>query len=111
MKYSRWIALLLLVVFSSGHCFAEDKNAALLQKADKGEILAQYTLYENYSRGDGIRRDNEIASNWLLKIVGSDNCLSYYCVEALVQLGGLYEEGRGVKQDYGEAASLSKLSG
>lgn len=71
-----------------------------LERAEKGEAVAQTLLGVLLSRGLGVKQDVEAAADWFtLAGEGGD-------AEALYALGQLHLDGRGVAEDSAKAADL-----
>lgn len=71
-----------------------------LERAEKGDSVAQTLLGVLLSRGLGVKEDLKAAADWYgLAAESGDG-------EALYELGRLALEGRGVEQDFGRAADL-----
>lgn len=71
----------------------------LLQKAQNGDAMAQYSLAHCYESGSGIKYDPDKAIEWYTQ--AADNG----CVYAFEKLGNLYLCGIHVEQDYHKALS------
>ncbi|HEY5715449.1 MAG TPA: tetratricopeptide repeat protein [Psychromonas sp.] len=73
-------------------------NASTLQKAEQGEVDAQYQLGEMYYSGTGVAQDYKAAAKWYQKAAQQGN------TKAQFQLGEMYYSGTGVTQNYEAAA-------
>ena len=69
----------------------------LRQRADQGNVKAQYDLGVLYFKGQGVTQDYREAVRWFRKAADQGYA------DAQTNLGVMYRDGRGVTQDYGEA--------
>ena len=76
---------------------ASGYSAELVEKAEGGDVNAQYNLAHCYWLGDGVAQDVEEAVKWLRKGAEQGHA------ESQQQLGHCYYDGKGVTQDYTEA--------
>lgn len=76
-------------------CEMADKK--LCDKAERGDVDAQYNLGVMYIRGGGVRQDIGQAKLWFEKAANQG------LAGAQALLGVMYEDGEGVDQDYGKA--------
>lgn len=70
-----------------------DTPEELVQKAQKGDPEAQYTLGRMYERGQGVARDDRQAAAWFGKAAERGFAPAQHA------LGGIYVSGRGVPRD------------
>lgn len=74
-----------------------DHIDSLKHSADKGEVKAQCQLGDMYSKGNGVRHDDEQAVKWYRKAAEQGSATGQF------NLGLMVAEGRGVPQDDLEA--------
>lgn len=76
----------------------------MIEKAEQGDVNAQWKLGWKYYDGDGVRNDYTKAFSYF-KLVADAGYVDAQCV-----LGLLYEDGIGVEKDYTLAAYYYKLA-
>ncbi len=74
------------------------------QSAKTNEITAQYYLAIQYSKGNGVSKDEVEAYKWMKLAAGQG------MARAQRRLAWMYEDGTGVDQDYGEAVKFLRLA-
>ena len=79
------------------HEFYKEQFAWHLDKAEKGDLLAQTLVAQAYKEGSGIEQDDRKAVKWYQELAKSGDA------NALCNLGVCYSIGKGVKQDYKKA--------
>lgn len=82
----------------------EDPVNVLKQKADQGNVDAQYYLGKAYAAGKGVRKDQERAVEWYRKAAENGNA------DAQNNLGAAYANGHGVGKSDEDAAYWWQLS-
>lgn len=75
----------------------EGNIAELTERAQKGDVTAQFNLGVMYSRGDGVLKDSTEAVKWYRKAAEQGDADAQY------SLGLAYRYGRGVPRDDSEA--------
>lgn len=75
------------------------KIEQLLEKAEKGDAKAQFSLACAYDNGEGVEKDESEAAKWYRKAADQGHRSAQY------NLGIDYEHGCGVKQSYENAAN------
>jgi uncharacterized protein len=86
---------ILIYLFMSFSLFA---NASTLQKAEEGDLDAQYQLGEMYYSGTGVVQDYKAAAKWYQKAALQGDA------KAQFKLAEMYYSGTGVAQHYKAAA-------
>lgn len=76
----------------------------LLTMANEGDAVAQYTVGQKYSKGDGVSKNIGNAVKWLEESAMQGNA------DAQLSLGRLFIGGRGVPRDSTEAAKWFQLA-
>jgi hypothetical protein len=80
--------------------------AQVIEKAEKGDIYAQYNIALMYAEGKGVSQNMDQAASWLLKAANQGH------LEAQHYLASLYESGRwGFRKDKDKAEYWSNLGG
>ena len=74
-----------------------ENNQGLIEKAEAGDIEAQYNLGMMYCSGKEVPQDYVKAAQWFLKAAEQNDA------KAQFNLGGMYDSGDGVPQDYVKA--------
>ena len=77
----------------------------LKKKAEQGDVVAQFSLGDMYSYGQGVPQDAAEAARWYRRAAEQGNGAA---VQFLV--GVLYRDGDGVPQDYAEAVKWFRLA-
>jgi len=89
-----------LFIFSCGN-----NNGSLLEKANGGDVNAQFSLGWAYDVGEGdFKQSNDEAIKWYYLAAKQDH------MEAQFLLGKMYYLGRGVQQDYSESIKWQQLA-
>ena len=78
---------------------------ALVEKAEKGDVIAQHNLGLMYDNGRGVTKDEVEAVKWYRKAADQG------FAKAQFNLGNMYDNGLGVAKDEVEAYKWSLLSG
>ena len=86
------LAILILLMFLGSSAFATYFNI-LMDRAEHGDINAQFNLGRIYMFGDDVKHDYKKAFEWYLKAAENSH------VEAQYWLGYMYYMGYGVKSD------------
>ena len=74
------------------------------QRAEQGDVDAQFALGFSYYFGIGVPQDDAEAARWYRRAAGQGHA------KAQGNLGQMYHTGRGVPQDYVEAARWTRLA-
>ena len=86
--------------------YGEDLTVSeLLEKAQKVDAGAQYTLGEKYKYGEGVVEDDKESLKWYSQAAYSYRILAEQGdADAQYILGYMYQDGKGVIQDYKKSA-------
>ena len=100
------ILILLLTAFlSAGSLSAQSADIKkLIQQANQGDAIAQYTLGVMYATGQGVPQDSAQAVKWLRLAADQGDAWAQY------NLGYMYDIGQGVPQDYTQALKWLRLA-
>ena len=91
------LTLVTSLAFAADDYVWEEKFAAEILKAEKGNAKSQYAIGEMYEKGKGIEADSTEAFKWYVKSAGKGNKKSAY------KVGLFYYKGRAVAKDYKKA--------
>lgn len=84
---------------------AQDQDiAALRQKAETGDAVAQQKLGYKYGTGEGVEKNSTEAAKWFRLAAEQGNTIAQY------NLGYMYHMGLGMKKNYAEAAMWYRLA-
>jgi TPR repeat protein len=97
--------ILFLVMFSTLAYATSDNFDQLIEKANAGDVTAQYRLGEMYNKGEGVPQDYKEALKWYRMAAEQGD------TEAQYNLGVMYYDGKGVIVDYVEAYKWILLAG
>src|SRR5688572_23365165 len=98
---TRLLAILFLLSASAANG-GEFEN--LLAKANEGDPVAQFSVGQKYTKGEGVAKDVPEAAKWLEKSAQQGNA------DAQIGLGALYLGGRGLPKNSLEAAKWYGLA-
>jgi len=76
---------------------AENDVISLQEKAEQGDVEAQFKLGVAYTKGQGVSQDYTKAVEWFSKAAEQGHAISQF------NLGCMYLSGRGVSQDDAKA--------
>lgn len=83
----------LAVVGLSGCETGEETVAKLVAKAEKGDVEAMIKIAEIYCGGVNIEQDDQVCGVWMRRAAESGHMRAQY------MLGGMYEQGLGMRAD------------
>ena len=103
MKFNCILMVSLFMATLSGCEKADDELTLLKEKAESGDIIAQYNLGCAYAEGDGTPVDLVQAVKWFRRAADGGD------VDAQYNLAVMYDDGDGVDEDNEEAVKWYQL--
>lgn len=95
---------LLMIAGLSGCESGEETIAKLVTRAEKGDVAAMLKIAEIYCGGINIEQDDQVCGIWMKRAAESGN------KRAQFMLGGMYEQGLGMRSDPVQAYRWYSLS-
>ena len=95
------VSVVIYIILSMPSILSQHSRQTTIDKANKGDAYAQYSLGEMYYFGDGVPKDYKEAVKWYTKAAEQGNGYAQF------KLGEMYHDGsgvfEGVPRDYKEA--------
>lgn len=89
-----------VLAVSSVSAFAKDKIDKVISQAEQGDAQAQYELASRYEKGNGVKKNIDLALKWYQKAAENRHA------GAQVDLGWFYQNGQFVEKNVKQAIDL-----